>query len=108
MSNKSMAHPQQVIQMNVIFCFQEMKKGEWTWKKVFIIQTINRREQPLNTSKRGDYVLVLVKVEGQDRKMIGKRCPVFDYTEKKIFTISAYKQEMRHELEKMRKLTSSS
>ena len=33
---------------------------------------------------------------------------MFDYTEKKIFTISAYKQEMTHELERIRKLTSSS
>ena len=32
---------------------------------------------------------------------------MFDYTEKKIVTISAYKQEMRHELEIIRKLTSS-
>ena len=39
--------------------------------------------------------------------MISKRCPVFDYTEKKIVTISAYKQEMTHELERISKLTSS-
>ena len=32
--------------------------------------------------------------------------PVFDYTEKKIVTINAYKQEMRNELERIRKLTS--
>ena len=29
------------------------------------------------------------KVEGQDGKIIGKHCPVFDYAEKKIVTISA-------------------
>ena len=45
---------------------------------------------------------------GQDGKIIGKRCLVFDYTEKKIVTISAYKQEMKHELERVKKLTSSS
>ena len=33
---------------------------------------------------------------------------MFDYTEKKIVTISAYKQEMRHEFERIRLLTSSS
>ena len=32
---------------------------------------------------------------------------MFDYTEKKIVTISAYKQEMRHNFEIIRKLTSS-
>ena len=26
----------------------------------------------------------MAKVEGYDGKIIGKRCPVFDYTEKKI------------------------
>ena len=33
---------------------------------------------------------------------------MFDYTEKKIVTISAYKKEMRNELERIRKLTLSS
>ena len=50
----------------------------------------------------------MAKVEGQYGTIIGKRCPVFDYTEKKIFTINAYKKEMRNELEIIRKLTSSS
>ena len=50
----------------------------------------------------------MAKVEGQDGKRIGKRCPVFDYTEKKIVTISAYKQEMKHELQRVKNLTSSS
>ena len=50
----------------------------------------------------------MAKVEGQDGTIIGKRCPVFDYTDKKVVTISAYKKEMRNELERLRKLTSSS
>ena len=50
----------------------------------------------------------MAKVEGQDGKIIGKRCPVFDYTEKKIVTISAYKQEMKHELQRVKNLNSSS
>ena len=50
----------------------------------------------------------MAKVEGQYGKIIGKRCPVFDYTEKKIVTISTYKKEMRNELEGIRKLTFSS
>ena len=33
---------------------------------------------------------------------------MFDYTEKKLFTINAYKKEMRNELEIIRKLTLSS
>ena len=50
----------------------------------------------------------MAKVEGQDGTIIGKCCLVFDYTEKKIVTINAYKKEMRNELERIRKLTSSS
>ena len=37
-----------------------------------------------------------------------KACLVFDYIEKKIVTINAYKKEMRNKLEIIRKLTSSS
>ena len=96
MSNKSVAHPQQVIQMNVIFCFQEMKKRKWMGKEVFIIQTINWREQPLY-KQEGRFCLGVAKVEGQDGKIIGKRCTLFDYTDKKIVTISACKKEMRNE-----------
>ena len=50
----------------------------------------------------------MAKVEGQDGTIIGKRCPVFDYTENKIVTTNAYKKEMRNKLERTRKLTSSS
>ena len=48
------------------------------------------------------------KVEGQYRTIFGKRCPVFDYTEKKIITINAYKKEIRNKFKRIRKLTSSS
>ena len=50
----------------------------------------------------------MAKLESQDGTIIGKRCPVFDYTEKKIATIDAYKKEMRNKLERIRKLASSS
>ena len=33
----------------------------------------------------------VAKVESKDRTITGKSCPVFDYTEKKMFTIDAYK-----------------
>ena len=36
------------------------------------------------------------------------RCPVFDYTEKKIITIDACKKEILNEFARIRKLTSSS
>ena len=72
----------------------------------------NTNNQPKRATfkyeQEGRFCLDLAKVEGQDGKIIGKRCPVLDYTEKKIFTISTYKQEMRHELERVKKLTLSS
>ena len=58
--------------------------------------------------QEGRFCLSVAKVEGQDGKIIGKRCPVFDYTERKIITINAYNKEIRNKLERIRKLTSSS
>ena len=72
----------------------------------------NTNNQPKKATfkykQEGQFCLGVAKVESQDGAIIGKRCPVFDYTEKKIVTINAYKKETRNELEKTRKLTSSS
>ena len=64
-----------------------MKKGKWMRKEVFIIQTINPKRATFKYQQEGWFCLGVAKVEGQDGKVIGKRCPVFDYTEKKIVTI---------------------
>ena len=58
--------------------------------------------------QEGRFCLGVAKVESPDRTIIGKRCPVFDYTEKKFFTIDAYKKEIMNEFARIRKLTSSS
>ena len=58
--------------------------------------------------QEGKFCLGVAKVEGQDETIIGKRCPVFDYTKKKIVTIDAYKKEIMNEFARIRKLTSSS
>ena len=58
--------------------------------------------------QEGRFCLGVAKVESRDGKIIGKRSPVFDYIEKKIVTINANKKEMINELERIRKLTSSS
>ena len=72
----------------------------------------NTNNQPKKATfkykKEGRFCLGVAKLEIQDRTIIGKSCPVFDYTEKKIVTINAYKKVMRKELERIRKLTSSS
>ena len=45
----------------------------------------------------GRFCLGVAKVESQDGTIIGKCCPVFGYTEKKIVTIDAYKKEILNE-----------
>ena len=50
----------------------------------------------------------MAKVESKDGTIIGKRCPVFGYTEKKIVTIDAYKKVIMHEFSRIGKLTSLS
>ena len=58
--------------------------------------------------QEGRFCLGVAKVESQDGTIIGKRCPVSDYMEKKIVTIDAYKKEIINEFLRIRKLTSSS
>ena len=50
----------------------------------------------------------MARVESKDGTITGKRCPVFDYTYKKIVTIDAYKKEILNEFSRIWKLTSSS
>ena len=54
------------------------------------------------------FCLGVAKVESKDGTITGTRCPVFDYTENKNFTIDPYKKEILNELARIRKLTSSS
>ena len=55
--------------------------------------------------QEGRLCLGVAKVESQYGTIIGKRCPVLDYTKKKIFMINAYKKQMRNEFARIRKLT---
>ena len=55
--------------------------------------------------QEGRFYLGVAKVESEDGTIIGKRCPVFDYTEKRIVTIDAYKKEIMNEFARIRKLT---
>ena len=56
--------------------------------------------------QEGRFCLVVAKIEMKDGKITGKRCPVFDYTDKKIVTIDAYKKEILNEFARIRNLTS--
>ena len=50
----------------------------------------------------------MAKVESKEVTITGKRCTVFEYKEKKILTIDAYKKYILNEFARIRKLTSSS
>ena len=43
--------------------------------------------------QEGKFCLGVAKVESEDGTITGKRCRVFDYTDKKIVTIDAYKNK---------------
>ena len=42
--------------------------------------------------QEGKFFLGVAKIESRNGKITGKRCPSFDYSEKKIVTIDAYKK----------------
>ena len=57
----------------------------------------NTNNQPKKVTfkydQQGRFCIGVAKVESKDGTIIGKRCPVFYYTEKKIVTINAYKKK---------------
>ena len=58
--------------------------------------------------QEGRFCLGVAKIEIKNGKITVKRCPVFDYTNKKIVTIGAYKKEILKEFARVRQITSSS
>ena len=57
--------------------------------------------------QEGRFCLGVAKIESKNGKITGKRCPVFEYTGKKIVTIDAYKKEIIKEFATVRQITSS-
>ena len=55
---------------------------------VFMTLTINKKSI-FKYEKEGRFCLGVAKIEFLDRKIIGRRCPVFDHTGKQIATIEA-------------------
>ena len=79
-----------VNECNVLFPRNEeggvdVKRGVYETKNLPNKATFKYEEE-------GRFCLGVAKVENQDATITGKCCPVFDYTEKKIVTISAYKK----------------
>ena len=74
-----------------------------------VYDTNNRpKRERFKYKQEGRFCLVVAKVEGQYGAIIGKRFPVFDYTEKKFVTIDAYKKEIMNGFARIRKIASSS
>ena len=69
-------------------------------------------DQPKNSTfkyeQEGRFCLGVAKIEGKNGTITGKRCPVFNYSGKKIVTIDARKKLILKEFTRVRKLTSSS
>ena len=66
------------------------------------------KKETFKYEQEGRFCLGVAKVESKDGKITGKRCPVFDYTDKKIVTINAYKKKILNKSAIIRKLTLSS
>ena len=62
--------------------------------KICVYETDNQpKKATFKYEQEGRFCLGVSKVEiKEDGTIIGNRCPVFDYTGKKIVTISAYKK----------------
>ena len=77
--------------------------------KIGFYETSNiPKTSTFNYEHEGKFCIIVANVESKYGKITGKRCPVFNYTVKKIFTIDAYKKEILNELSRIRNLTSSS
>ena len=47
-------------------------------------QTINRKKATFKYEQEGRFCLGVAKIESKNGKITGKRCQVYDYTNKKI------------------------
>ena len=77
-------------QRNIVFPRNE--EGEVDVEKGVNNTNNQPKKATFKYEQEGRFCLGVAKVESQDGTIIGKRCPVFDYTEKKIVTINAYKK----------------
>ena len=75
---------------NVLFPRNE--EGEVDVKIGFYEMKNQPKKATFKYEHEGQFFLGLAKVESKYWKITGKRCPVFDYTEKKIVTIDDYKK----------------
>ena len=71
-----------------------------------VYDTINQpKRASFKYEQEGRFCLGVAKVESQDETIIGKRCPVFNYTKKNIVTIDTYKKEIMNKFARIRNPT---
>ena len=75
---------------NVLFPSHE--EGKVNAKRGVYENNNQPKRSTFKYEQEGQLCLGVAKVESQDGTIIGKRCPVFDYTDNKIVTIYAYKK----------------
>ena len=68
------------------------KEGEVDVERVFYDTKNQPKKATFKYKQEGRFCLGVAKVESQDGTIIGKHCPVLDYTDKKIVTIDDYKK----------------
>ena len=77
-------------QCNIVF--PRNKEGEVDVERGVYNTNNQLKRATFKYEQEGRFCLGVAKVEIQDGKIIGKRCLVFDYTEKKIVMVNAYKK----------------
>ena len=71
-----------------------------------VYETNNQpKKESFKYEQEGRLYLGVAKVESKDGTITRKSFPVLDYTDKKIFTIDAYKKEILNEFAIIGKLT---
>ena len=91
---------------NVLFPSIEERKVDY---KIGVYETNNQTKRvTFKYEQERRFCLGVANVESKDGTITGKRCPVSDYTDKKIVTIDAYKKYILNEFARISKLTSSS
>ena len=76
-------------QLKCNILFPRNEEGEVDVERGVYDTTNQPKRASFKHEQDGLFCLVVAKVESQDGKIIGKRCPVLNYTEKEIVTIDA-------------------
>ena len=94
---------------NILLCIIKHRTALTNYCPVltFYLRHTQSKRATFKYKQEGQFYLGVAKVKGQYGTIIGKCYPVFDYIEKQIITINAYKKKIRNKLERIRKLTSS-